>query len=966
MTAETQKDYSSTIHLPKTDFPRRAGLTEKEPVILARWEKMDLYQRQRDVAKDREKFILHDGPPYANGHIHMGHALNKILKDVVNKYWQALGYNAPYVPGWDCHGLPIEWKIEEKYRAEGLDKDAVDPLDFRAECRAFAQKWVDTQAAEFQRLGVTGDWKNPYLTMTFGAEASIVREIHKFLQNGLLYKGVKPVMWSVVEKTALAEAEVEYKDHKSITVWVKFPVVSSPVKELEDAKVVIWTTTPWTLPGNRAIGFGSEINYVAVEVAAVAENSIAVVGDRLLVCADLKDGVMKDAKITEVKEVWSGKGADLTGTLCHHPLHGIGYDFDVPMLHGDFVTTDTGTGFVHIAPGHGYDDWKLIMDHNAALDADKRIPIESAVDDEGFYTRKHPAFEGKVVYTQKGEMGDAGPAVIKALLEQNGLLAKGSLRHEYPHSWRSKAPLIHRVTPQWFIAMEGDAGKATLREKALEAISETRWVPAQGENRIRAMIEQRPDWCISRQRAWGVPIALFLSKETGAPLKDAAVDQRIYDAFAKEGADAWWSHNPQDFLGNDHKLEDYTQVFDIVDVWFESGSTHAFVLEDRPELSSPADLYLEGSDQHRGWFHSSLLESCGARGRAPFKAVLTHGFVLDEKGYKMSKSLGNVVDPQDLVNEYGADIVRLWTMLCDYAQDIRIGQNTLKNTADIYRRIRGTFCYLLGSLDGAAGDVKPEELSGLDRYILHRLRDIDVQVRSSVQDYDFQHLVNTVHNFCARELSAFYFDICKDTLYCEAVTSQKRRAVVHVLDKVFVHLCHWLAPVLTFTCEEAWLSYKGLTFDDQKESIHLSVMPEAPAAWEDAALAKTWEQIIDARAVVTGALEVKRAEKAIGASLEAAPEVFVADASLVETLTGVDFADVCITSGIAITAGTAPEGAFTVNGIEGIGVMFKKADGAKCPRCWRYTTDTGAVAAHPDLCARCGDAVEKEAKAAAA
>ncbi|HEX2752517.1 MAG TPA: isoleucine--tRNA ligase, partial [Alphaproteobacteria bacterium] len=848
MTADTQQDYSSTIHLPQTDFPRRAGLTEKEPVLLARWEKMDLYQRLRAVAKDREKFILHDGPPYANGHIHMGHALNKILKDVVNKYWQALGYNAPYVPGWDCHGLPIEWKIEEKYRAEGLDKDAVDPLDFRAECRAFAQKWVDTQAAEFQRLGVTGDWKNPYLTMTFGAEASIVREIHKFLQNGLLYKGVKPVLWSVVEKTALAEAEVEYKDHKSITVWVKFPVVSSPVKELAGANVVIWTTTPWTLPGNRAIGFGNDIDYVAFKPSSLKENASAKSDEILLVSSTLVYEFMDKMGIDSKDELWRGKGADLTGTLCHHPLHTIGYDFDVPMLHGDFVTTDTGTGFVHIAPGHGYDDWKLIMDHNAALEADKRIPIESAVDDEGFYTRKHPAFEGKVVYTQKGEMGDAGPAVIKVLLEQNGLLAKGSMRHEYPHSWRSKAPLIHRVTPQWFIAMEGDAGNATLREKALQAIGDTRWVPAQGENRIRAMIEQRPDWCISRQRAWGVPIALFLHKETGAPLKDAAVDQRIYDAFAKEGADAWWSHNPQDFLGNDHKLDDYMQVFDIVDVWFESGSTHAFVLEDRPELSSPADLYLEGSDQHRGWFHSSLLESCGARGKAPFKAVLTHGFVLDEKGYKMSKSLGNVVDPQDLVNEYGADIVRLWTMLCDYAQDIRIGKNTLKNTADIYRRIRGTFCYLLGSLDGAAMDVKPEELSGLDRYILHRLHEIDVQVRSSVQDYDFQHLVNTVHNFCARELSAFYFDICKDTLYCETVTSKKRRAVVHVLDKVFVHLCHWLAPVLTFTCEEAWLSYKGLTFDDMNESIHLSIMPETPAAWEDMALAQTWEQIMDARA----------------------------------------------------------------------------------------------------------------------
>ncbi len=963
-TEQTTTDYSSTIHLPQTDFPRRAGLAEKEPQILARWEKMDLYKRLRDLSKDRETFILHDGPPYANGHIHMGHALNKILKDVVNKYWQALGYNAPYVPGWDCHGLPIEWKIEEKYRAEGLDKDAVDPLAFRAECRAFAQKWVDIQSAEFQRLGVTGDWKNPYLTMTFGGEAAIAREIHKFLHNGLLYKGAKPVMWSVVEKTALAEAEVEYKEHKSITVWVKFPVKKGPAA-LEGANVVIWTTTPWTLPGNRAVGYGRDVSYVGIEVASLGENSLATVGDRLLVCADLKDALLKDAKITDVKEFWQGKGADLEGMLCQHPLHALGYDFDVPVLHGDFVTTDTGTGFVHIAPGHGYDDWKLIMEYNAPLPMDQRIPIESAVDDEGIYTDKHPHFAGKVVYTQRGEMGDAGPTVLKAMLAEGKLVAKGSLRHEYPHSWRSKAPLIHRVTPQWFIGMDG-AQTDTLRKKALQAIGDTRWVPEAGENRIRAMIEQRPDWCISRQRAWGVPIALFLHKETGEPLKDAAVDKRICDAFALDGADAWWSRNAQDFLGNDYKLDDYTQVFDIVDVWFESGCTHAFVLEDRPELSSPADLYLEGSDQHRGWFHSSLLESCGARGRAPYKTVLTHGFVLDEKGYKMSKSLGNVVDPQDLVNEYGADIVRLWTMLCDYAQDIRIGKNTLKNTADIYRRIRGTFCYLLGSLDGTGDGVAFDDLSGLDRYILHRLHDIDTQVKNSVKEYDFQHLVNTVHNFCARELSAVYFDICKDTLYCEAMGSKKRRAVVHVLDKVFVHLCHWLAPVLTFTTEEAWLSYKGLGFDDLSESIHFSTMPDTPAEWENKALAETWEKIMDVRAVVTGALEVKRAEKQIGASLEASPTVYVADAELAKTLADLGFADVCITSGITVVAGEAPADAFKTDAVKGIGVVFGKSDGEKCPRCWKYTQDIGAVPAHPHVCARCADAVEKEAKAAAA
>ncbi|MBW7911032.1 MAG: isoleucine--tRNA ligase [Alphaproteobacteria bacterium] len=966
MTTETP-DYGHTIHLPKTDFPRRAGLVEKEPQILARWEKMDLYQRQREASKGRENFILHDGPPYANGDIHMGHAVNKILKDVINKYWQALGYNTPYVPGWDCHGLPIEWKIEEKYRAAGKDKDAVDALTFRAECRAFAQHWVDVQAGEFKRLGVTGDWKNPYLTMTKAAEASIVREIHKVLQNGLLYKGAKPVMWSVVEKTALAEAEVEYQEHKSLTVWVKFPLQSGPA-ELAGAHIVIWTTTPWTIPANRAIAFGGNIDYVGFEVAEAAEGAQAKAGDKVVVASALLEQVLKDAKVTAHNVFWQGKGDAFTGALCHHPLHGLGYDFDVPMLAGEHVTTDAGTGFVHTAPGHGHDDWVLIMNYNAGREADKRIPIESAVDDNGVYTEKHPHFAGMDVFTQKGEMGTANVGVIKALVAAERLFAKGSVRHEYPHSWRSKAPLIHRVTPQWFIGMDDKAAGSdvTLRQQALKAIGDTRWVPAMGENRIRAMIEQRPDWCISRQRSWGVPIALFLDRKTGQPLKDPAVDKRIYDAFAADGSDAWWSRNPQEFLGNDHNAEDYAQVFDIVDVWFESGATHAFVLEDRPELQSPADLYLEGSDQHRGWFHSSLLESCATRARAPYKAVLTHGFVLDEKGYKMSKSLGNVVDPQKLVDEYGADIVRLWTMLCDYAQDIRIGQNTLKTTADIYRRIRGTFCYLLGSLDGTGDGVKAEDLSGLDKYILHRLWEIDAEVRRNIQEYNFQNMVTVVHNFCARELSAFYFDICKDTLYCEAVSSQKRRAVVHVLDRVFTHLCHWLAPVLTFTCEEAWLSYKGLALDDMKESIHLSVMPKADDAWRNDALAAEWDKIAAARGVVTGALEVKRAEKAMGASLEAAPHVYVADAALLGLLQKSGFADVCITSGIALHAGAAPEGAFTAAGAEGVAVVFAKAEGEKCLRCWKYTTDTGAVAAHPHLCKRCGEAVEADPRAAAA
>lgn len=629
--------YKDTIFLPKTDFPMRGELPKREPEILQKWQAMDLYTRQRADSAGRKKWILHDGPPYANGDIHMGHALNKVLKDVINRSWQALGHDAPYVPGWDCHGLPIEWKIEEKYRAEGRDKDGVDPITFRAECRAFARHWVDTQSGQFQRLGVLGDWKTPYLTMTNRAEAQIVREIHKFLMNGGLYQGVKPVMWSVVEKTALAEAEVEYKEHKSITVWVKFPVVKASNPALDGASIVIWTTTPWTLPSNRAVAFGEKIKYGVYTIDAVQDGSRAKPGDVIVLSQALSDAVKKDAGIESWTMTATLTGADLAGAVCAHPLRGQGYDYDVPMLAGDFVTEDTGTGFVHIAPSHGEDDYWLYMKHFGARD------IPDNVSDDGKFRDHVPLFAGLEVLTQKGEMGQGNFAVLKAMEGAGALLAKGSLRHEYPHSWRSKAPLIFRTTPQWFIAMdEKFIGGKSLRDVALGAIAQTRWVPAKGEARITAMIENRPDWCISRQRSWGVPIALFINKETSAPLKDEAVLNRIADAFDAEGSDAWWGRGAQYFLGAEYSADDYDQVFDIVDVWFESGSTYQFVIGDTqtwPAFTGVdrADLYLEGSDQHRGWFHSSLLESCGTTGMAPYKAVLTHGFVLDEKGYKMSK-----------------------------------------------------------------------------------------------------------------------------------------------------------------------------------------------------------------------------------------------------------------------------------------------------------------------------------------
>jgi len=960
MTPADDFDYGTTIHLPKTDFPRRAGLAQKEPEIKKRWDKMDLYNRQRAESKGREKFILHFGPPFANGHIHLGHLLSKTLKDLVSRSQQMLGRDSLLVPGWDCHGLPIEWKIEEKYRAEGKKKNEADPVAFRAECRAFAQGWVDVQNSEFQRIGVMGDWKNYYSTMHNSSEATIAREIHKFLLNGGLYRGSKPVMWSIPEQTALAEAEVEYKDVTSDTAWVKFPVKKKGAAfpaAFDGASVVIWTTTPWTLPGNRAIAYGEELDYRMITVNAVLDDAFVKVGDKFLICAQTLADFQKNAKITALTESDAVKGKVFEGTLCHHPLHGKGYEFDVPMLAGDFVTTDAGTGFVHIAPGHGEDDYRLGLKHN--------VEVPHTVKGDGTYFENVPLFAGTPVYTPDGKKGPANKFVLNAIQEAGNLVAKAQIQHSYPHSWRSKAPVIFRNTPQWFISME----KNDLRKKALAEIKKTRWVPARGENRIAAMVESRGDWCVSRQRAWGVPLAIFVEKKTGEPLKDEKVLNRIFEIFNKEGSDAWYARPASDFLGPEYKAEDYEQITDIIDVWFESGSTQGFVLENRPDLYRPADLYLEGSDQHRGWFQSSLLVGCGTRGNAPFKAVLTHGFILDEKGYKMSKSTGNVTSPMALADKYGADILRLWAAGSDYTEDIKFGENILQGHVDIYRRIRNTFCYLLGSFadfDPAKDKVGYAELADMDKWLLHRLFEIDAVVRQCIHDFDFLKLTTTVHNFCAKELSAFYFDICKDTLYCEALDSVKRRAVVTVLDHVFNHLVHWLAPVLCFTAEEAWLSYKGLSLEDTTTSIHLSTMPAAPAEWKNDALAATWEAIAAARSVVTGALELKRAEKQIGASLEAAPDVYVADEKLLAALKAVPFADVCITSDIALKSGAAPAGAFTLQGVEGIGVVFAKAKGEKCARCWKYKEDTGSDKAHPALCARCAGVVRKELKAKAA
>jgi isoleucyl-tRNA synthetase len=948
-------DYKDTVFLPRTDFPMRGGLPTREPELLARWGAMDLQGQLRAAAAGREKFVLHDGPPYANGNIHIGHALDKILKDIVVRGQQMLGRDAPYVPGWDCHGLPIEWKIEEQYRQKGKNKDDVPILDFRAECRAFAQHWVDIQSAEFQRLGVAGDWANPYLTMTKAAEAQIVREIHKFLKSGMLYQGVRPVMWSVVEKTALAEAEVEYHDHVSDMIWARFPVVSSPVAALANADIVIWTTTPWTLPGNRAIAYGDKIEYGVYEIDDTGESATAA-GARLVIATGLAESVKAQAKIAGWHTVATLKGADLAGTISAHPFRDIAeaeghYDFPVPIFSADYVTDDAGTGFVHIAPGHGEDDFALGMKHG--------IEVPRTLDDEGVFYPSVALFAGKRVYTQKGKPGDANATSIAMLREAGKLLSNGKFEHSYPHSWRSRAPLIFRTTPQWFISV----GASGLRDRAMKAIDETRWIPPQGRNRIESMVASRPDWCISRQRAWGVPLGFFVRRSDGKPLADPAVLDRIADIFQQEGSDAWFARPMSDFLGPDYDPADYEAVNDIVDVWFESGSTHAFVLEQRPELKWPADLYSEGSDQHRGWFQSSLLESCGTRGRAPYDAVMTHGFTLDEQGRKMSKSLGNVVAPQDVCDRNGADILRLWVMASDTEDDQRIGPEILKSQADSYRRLRNTWRYLLGALDGfgPAERVSFDEMPELERLMLHRLTELDVIVRNAYGRFEFRGLLAALHNFCAVDLSAFYFDIRKDSLYCDPSGSVKRRAARTVMDLLFNHLTAWLAPILCFTAEEAWLARHG---EDSAGSVHLTQFPDVPQEWRDDALGAKWERLRDLRRVVTGALEVARADKRIGASLQAHPRVYVTGAEDRALLATVDMTEMSITSALTLSAEVPPADAFTLPDVAGVGVVVALASGEKCGRCWRVLDEVGEEPAHPELCHRCADVVSGLAEAA--
>ena len=921
--AQPARDYRDTVFLPQTGFPMRGDLPKKEPAILARWEKMGLWAQLRAASAGREKFILHDGPPYANGNLHIGHALNKILKDVINRSRQMAGQDGLYIPGWDCHGLPIEWKIEEEYRRKNQDKDQIPILQFRAECRAYAAHWMGVQASEFRRLGVEGAWAERYATMDFSSEAAIANEICKFLLNGALYRGLRPVMWSPVEKTALAEAEIEYHDHTSTTIFVRFPVMETAHEALEGASVVIWTTTPWTMPGNRAIAYGESFDYALVHVDGVEAGSLARVGERMLIALELLPKVCTETGIAAHHLVHVFTGAQLAGTVCRHPLHAHGFPHTVPLLAADFVTTEAGTGFVHIAPGHGEDDFILGRAHG--------LEIPETVGDDGTFNPWVPHLAGVHVYK-------AGDPVCALLTEAGGLLARGKLVHSYPHSWRSRAPLIYRATPQWFIRMDGPEH---IREKALKAIAETHFVPDQGRNRIGSMVAARPDWCISRQRAWGVPIAVFVEKRTGEPLRDEQVVARIVAAFRAEGADCWYSSPASRFLGEGYNLKDFEQVMDIVDVWFESGSTHAFTLEDRG-LPWPADLYLEGSDQHRGWFHSSLLESVGTRGRAPFKAVLTHGFVMDEAGRKMSKSLGNVTAPQEVSDKFGADILRLWVMMSDTSEDLRIGPEILKQQSELYRRLRNTLRWVLGSLDGftEAERLPVEQMPELERWVLHRLTQLDAKIRAATASYDWTGVYPELHNFCSTDLSAFYFDVRKDAVYCDRPDSLRRRAARTVLDHLHRCLTIWLAPALCFTAEEAWCARFG---DDS--SVHLQLFPEMPADWRDEALSAKWEKLREERAELTRRLELARQQGAIGASLQARLDLTGAVTGAV-TGGAIEFwKELAIVSDAWFSHDAdAPRVA--------------KAPGEKCARCWKVLREVGDVAAHPTLCLRCVDAVE--------
>ena len=895
----------SQINLPKTAFSMKANLPLREPEFLKFWDNINLYEELRKSRKGQEKFVLHDGPPYANGNIHMGTALNKILKDIIVKFHQMDGKDSVYVPGWDCHGLPIEWKIEEQYKKNKKNKNEVPIVEFRKECRVFAEKWIDIHKDQFKRLGVIGDWENYYSTMSFDAEAQIVRELGKFLKEGSLYRGFKPVLWSTVEKTALADAEVEYQDHKSDTIYASFKIKSTNVKELGGGEVIIWTTTPWTIPANKALAYNENLTYVLIKITDDGDFK-----DKEIIIAEaLLESVTKDCNINKYKILKKFLGKEFKGTVCRHPFFELGYDYDIPLLEANFVTTEQGTGIVHCAPSHGPDDFNLCLNNG--------IKAIETVDGDGKYTNNVLLFEGIHIFK-------ANSLVIEKLKEQKKLLSNGELIHSYPHSWRSKAPLVHRATPQWFISMESHK----LRDKALKAIDETTFYPNKGKERLKSMIETRPDWCVSRQRVWGVPLPIFLNKKTKEILVDDEVFENIAKIYEKEGSDCWFSDDPQKFLGKKYVAEDYEKLSDIVEVWFDSGSTHSFVLEKRNDLKWPASMYLEGSDQHRGWFHSSLLQSCGTRGKAPFESILSHGFVVDGKGLKMSKSLGNVISPEDILKKYGADILRIWVASSNYAEDLRIDYGILDQHSDSYRKIRNTFRYLLGNLNDKFENIdlekiNLEELPELEQFMLHKIYCLNLEFEKYFKNYDFHNLYKELLNFCTVDLSAFYFDIRKDCLYCDPKDSDKRKSTLILLNIILDSLLKWFAPILSFTTEEIFQ-----LISKNKKSIHLEKFMNYPKKFQNFNLNEKWLVLLKIRDVCNLSIEEIRSKKEIGSSLEAEIEINLNN-KFYEISKNVDFSELCITSKFSINKSKNDE----------IIVNSKKAEGKKCSICWKISAE---------------------------
>ncbi len=891
------------INLPKTVFSMKANLPNKEPNLIKYWDEIKLYESLRKSTKGKEKFVLHDGPPYANGNIHMGTALNKILKDIITKFHQMNGKDSVYVPGWDCHGLPIEWKIEEQYKKNKKNKNDVPIIEFRKECRDFANKWIRTHKDQFKRLGVVGDWENYYSTMSFDAEAQIVRELGKFLKEGSLYKGYKPVLWSTVEKTALSDAEVEYMDHTSDTIYVSFKIKKTKLKELENSEIIIWTTTPWTIPANKALAYNENLIYQIVELND--ENEFK--NRRIVVAKELLKNVIKECDIKNYKVIKEIKGSNFKGTICSHPFINIGFDYEVPMLEARFVTIEQGTGFVHCAPSHGPDDFNLCLKHD--------IKALETVDDDGKYTKHIPLFEGQHIFK-------INPVIIEKLKIEKKLLANGKLNHSYPHSWRSKAPLVHRATQQWFISMESHG----LRTKALNALDNTIFYPSKGKERIKSMIETRPDWCVSRQRVWGVPLPIFISKKTNEVLVDDKVFENIAKIYEKEGSDCWFSDDPQRFLGDKYKADEFEKLSDIVEVWFDSGSTHSFVLEKREDLKWPASMYLEGSDQHRGWFHSSLLQSCGTRGKAPFESILSHGFVVDGKGHKMSKSAGNTILPEEILKKYGADILRIWVAASNYAEDLRIDHSILEQHAEAYRKIRNTFRYILGNLKDEVIDldfskINVSELPELEQIMLNKIQVLNTKFHDNFNIYNFHNLYKELLNFCTVDLSSFYFDIRKDTLYCDVKSSNKRKSCIEVLNVIINCLIKWFAPILTFTTEEI---YKIV--NKNGKSIHLENFPEVPAEWKNKSLEDKWLELIKIRNHCNISIENKRAEKIIGSSLEAKVEIKL-NKQLYKKFHNFDFEELLITSKVDVYEDNSIQDIFEAS--------TSKANGKKCPVCWK-------------------------------